>query len=68
MQRNQRKTYLLVANLVGDGISLNSLLLGDTDKLLLKGTRSIGSVKVEDSLFRVDVEEFGDVAVIGEGG
>ena len=58
---------LLVTDLVRNLHSLDRLLLGNSDELLLERTRSVGRVEVEETLFRVDVKELGDIFVVGKG-
>jgi hypothetical protein len=56
-----------VTDLVRDLEALDRLLLGDADELLLERARAVRRVKVEETLFDVDLEEPGHVLVVGQG-
>ena len=55
---------LFVADLFGDLIALDGFFLRNTDKLLLKGTRAVGSVKIKQALLLIHLKEEYDVLVI----
>ena len=59
---------LFVADLVGDLVALDGLFLRNTYKLLLKSTRTVGRVEIEQALLLVHPKEGCNILVIWERG
>ena len=53
--------HFLEDDLVHELVSLDRLLLGDADELLLQRNRPVAVVEVEEAGLQVDAEERGDV-------
>lgn len=60
--------HFFVHNLIHDLESFDSLLLGDSNELLLQGHGAKTVVKKVEPLSGVDTEEGSHILVVGEGG
>src|SRR5690349_16667269 len=59
---------LCVAHIVHGLQLLDSLLIGNTNELLLQRARSVRAIEVEEALVGIDTKEASDISVIRQGG